>query len=185
LAAILRSCEIAAGVKASPLGQSLGVERDRAGRVIVNPDLSIPGRREIFVIGDLASVSQADGRPVPGLAPATIQEGRHAAGNVMRAIRGEALQAFRYWDKGTMAAIGRGAAVADIGRLHLSGLAAWIAWLLIHILYLAGFRNRLIVLAQWAWFYLRNEPGARLITGDLEPLLDRKLSEPHGSKPLV
>jgi NADH dehydrogenase len=164
----------AAGVTASPLGKSLGVPTDRAGRVIVNPDLSIPGAPEIFVIGDLASLTASDGRPVPGLAPAAMQEGRHAARNIIKAIGGEPPQAFRYWDKGTLATIGRGAAVADIGRLRLTGFIAWCAWLFVHIYYLIGFRNRFIVIAQWAWYYLRNEPGARLITGDIEPLLERR-----------
>jgi NADH:ubiquinone reductase (H+-translocating) len=163
----------AAGVAASPLGKSLGVPLDRAGRVIVNPDLSVPGTPEVFVIGDLALILRSDGRPVPGLAPAAMQEGRHAARNVMRAVRGQPLKPFGYIDKGTLATIGRGAAVAEIGRLRLSGSLAWMAWLFIHIFYLIGFRNRFMVLAGWAWVYLRNESGARLITGDVEPLLER------------
>ena len=163
----------AAGVAASPLGKSLGVPLDRAGRVIVSDDLSVPGAPDVFVIGDLASIKQPDGRPVPGLAPAAMQMGRHAARNVARAVRGEAREPFRYRDKGTLATIGRGAAVAEVGRLRLSGLIAWLAWLLIHVFYLIGFRNRFLVLAEWAWVYLRNESGARLITGDVEPLLKR------------
>jgi NADH:ubiquinone reductase (H+-translocating) len=163
----------AAGVAASPLGQSLGVPLDRAGRVIVKPDLSIPGTPEVFVIGDLALILRSDGRPVPGLAPAAMQEGRHAARNVMRAVRGQPPNPFRYIDKGMLATIGRGAAVAEIGRLRLSGFIAWTAWLFIHIFYLIGFRNRFMVLAGWAFVYLRNESGARLITGDVEPLLER------------
>ena len=163
----------AAGVAASPLGKSLGVPLDRAGRVIVNPDLSVPGAPDVFVIGDLASILKADGKSVPGLAPAAMQEGRHAARNVVHAIRGESSEPFGYIDKGTLATIGRGAAVAEIGRLRLGGFVAWIAWLFIHIFYLIGFRNRFMVLAGWAWVYLRNESGARLITGDIEPLLER------------
>ena len=163
----------AAGVAASPLGKTLGAPLDRAGRVIVNEDLSVPGAPEVFVIGDLASVKQSDGRAVPGLAPAAMQMGRHAARNLAHAVRGEATQPFRYVDKGTLATIGRGAAVAEVGRLKLSGLIAWMAWLLIHIFYLIGFRNRFLVLAEWAWVYLRNDSGARLITGDVEPLLER------------
>jgi NADH:ubiquinone reductase (H+-translocating) len=163
----------AAGVAASSLGKSLGVPLGRVGRVIVNPDLSVPGAPEVFVIGDLALILGSDGRPVPGLAPAAMQEGRHAARNVIRAIRGERLKPFSYIDKGTLATIGRGAAVAEIGRLRLSGFLAWMAWLFIHIFYLIGFRNRFMVLAGWAWVYLRNESGARLITGDIEPLLER------------
>jgi NADH:ubiquinone reductase (H+-translocating) len=163
----------AAGVAASPIGKSLGVPVDRAGRVIVNADLSVPGAAEVFVIGDLASVKQSDGKPVPGLAPAAMQMGRHAARNVARVIGGEASESFRYIDKGTLATIGRGAAVAEVGRLKLGGFVAWMAWLLIHIFYLIGFRNRFLVLAEWAWVYLRNDAGARLITGDVEPLLER------------
>jgi NADH dehydrogenase len=144
----------------------------------VNPDLSVPGAPNVFVIGDLAAIV-SNGKPVPGLAAAAVQEGRHAAHNVMRAIRGEPTQAFRYHDKGTLAAIGRGAAVADFGRLHLSGISAWLLWLLVHIFYLVGFRNRVLVMAQWGWVYLRNERGARLITGDVEPLLQRGSRQQH------
>ncbi|HUA34511.1 MAG TPA: NAD(P)/FAD-dependent oxidoreductase [Candidatus Binataceae bacterium] len=163
----------AAGVAASPIGKSLGVPLDRAGRVIVSDDLSVPGAPNVFVIGDLASIKQPDGRPVPGLAPAAMQMGRHAAHNVARAAGGQDREPFRYRDKGTLATIGRGAAVAEIGRLRLRGFIAWMAWLLIHIFYLIGFRNRFLVLAEWAWVYLRNESGSRLITGDVEPLLER------------
>lgn len=163
----------AAGVAASPLGKSLDVPLDRAGRVIVNSDLTVPGAPNVYVIGDLALILKEDGRPVPGLAPAAMQEGRHAGRNIVRAIRGEPPKAFRYRDKGTLATIGRGAAVAEIGRLRLGGFVAWLAWLVIHIFYLIGFRNRFLVLAEWGWVYLRNESGARLITGDVEPLLER------------
>jgi NADH:ubiquinone reductase (H+-translocating) len=166
----------AAGVAASPLGKALGaakeVKLDRAGRVIVNQDLSVPGVDDVFVIGDLASIS-SDGKPVPGLSPAAMQEGRHAAKNVVRLIRGEPTIPFRYRDKGTMATIGRAAAVADIAGLHFSGLIAWLMWLFVHILFLIGFRNRFIVIIEWAGMYLRNDRGARLITGDIEPLLER------------
>jgi NADH:ubiquinone reductase (H+-translocating) len=166
----------AAGVAASPIGKTLGaatsVALDRAGRVVVNQDLSVPGADGVFVIGDLAAVS-SDGKPVPGLSPAAIQEGQHAAKNVARLIRGEPTIPFRYWDKGTLATIGKAAAVADIAGLHLSGLIAWLMWLFVHILFLIGFRNRFIVIFEWAWMYLRNDRGARLITGDVEPLLER------------
>jgi len=166
----------AAGVAASPIGKTLGaatsVALDRAGRVVVNQDLSVPGADGVFVIGDLAAVS-SDGKPVPGLSPAAIQEGQHAAKNVARLIRGEPTIPFRYWDKGTLATIGKAAAVADIAGLHLSGLIAWLMWLFVHILFLIGFRNRFIVIFEWAWTYLRNDRGARLITGDVEPLLER------------
>jgi NADH dehydrogenase len=162
----------AAGVAASPLGGTLGVPVDRVGRVKVNTDLSVPGAPNAFVIGDLAAL-ESDGKPVPGLAPAAMQEGRHAARNVMRKIRGEPLEPFRYCDKGTLAVIGRGRAVADIGRIHLSGVIAWLAWLTIHLFYIMGFRNRFFVIAQWGWLYIRDVRSAPLITGDIEPLLER------------
>jgi NADH dehydrogenase len=166
----------AAGVAASPLGKSIAAtanaKLDRAGRVIVNQDLWVPGTDGVFVIGDLASVS-SDGKLVPGLSPAAMQEGRHAAKNIMRSMRGEPTLPFRYRDKGTLATIGKAAAVADIAGLHLSGLVAWLMWLFVHILFLIGFRNRFIVIVEWAWMYLRNDRGARLITGDVEPLLER------------
>jgi len=149
----------AAGVQASPLAQSLGVALDRAGRVIVEPDLTIPGHPEVFVIGDLAAVPN-----VPGVAPAAIQEGIHAARNIERAIEGQPRRAFHYRDKGSLATIGRAAAVADLGRIHVSGLPAWLAWLGIHIFFLIGFRNRLLVLLEWAWAYVTFQRGARLIT---------------------
>jgi NADH:ubiquinone reductase (H+-translocating) len=164
----------AAGVAASPLGKTLGadVKVDRAGRVIVNQDLSVPGADGVFVIGDLASVS-SDGKPVPGLSPAALQEGRHAAKNVVRLIRGEPTIPFHYRDKGTLATIGKAAAVADIAGLHLSGVIAWLMWLFVHIFFLIGFRNRFIVIVEWAWTYVRNDRGSRLITGNVEPLLER------------
>jgi NADH dehydrogenase len=164
----------AAGVAASPLGKALGagVNLDRAGRVIVNQDLSVASADGVFVIGDLASIS-SDGKPVPGLSPAAMQEGRHAAKNIMRTIRGVPTIPFHYRDKGTLATIGKAAAVADIAGLHLSGLIAWLMWLFVHIFFLIGFRNRFIVIVEWAWTYVRNDRGARLITGDVEPLLER------------
>jgi NADH dehydrogenase len=166
----------AAGVAASELGKALGagVKLDRAGRVIVNQDLSVPGadNENVFVIGDLASIS-SEGKPVPGLSPAAMQEGRHAAKNIMRRIRGEPTIPFHYRDKGTLATIGKAHAVADIGRLHVGGLIAWLMWLFVHIFFLIGFRNRAIVMAEWAWTYFSNDRGARLITGKVEPLLER------------
>jgi NADH:ubiquinone reductase (H+-translocating) len=156
----------AAGVAASPLGAALGAPLDRAGRVEVEPDCSVPGHPEVFVIGDLASVRQADGRQVPGVAPAAIQMGRHTARNVRRLLAGEPTEPFRYRDKGSLATIGRAAAVAEIGPLRLSGLGAWLVWVFVHILYLIGFRNRVLVLIQWAWAYLTFQRGIRLITGD-------------------
>ena len=166
----------AAGVAASELGKALGagVKLDRAGRVIVNQDLSVPGadNENVFVIGDLASIS-SEGKPVPGLSPAAMQEGRHAARNIMRKIRREPMIPFHYRDKGTLATIGKAHAVADIGRLHVGGLIAWLMWLFVHIFFLIGFRNRAIVMAEWAWTYFSNDRGARLITGNVEPLLER------------
>jgi NADH dehydrogenase len=155
----------AAGVQASPLARTLGVPLDTAGRVLVTPQLTIPGHDEVFVIGDLAALEQ-DGRRVPGVSPAAIQMARHAAANIERAARGESLLPFRYLDKGSFATIGRGAAVGDVfGKLQLSGFPAWAAWLLIHIFFLIGFRNRVLVLLQWAYSYLTYRRGARLITG--------------------
>ena len=156
----------AAGVEASPLAPSLGVPLDRAGRVIVEPDLSVPGHPDAYVIGDLAAVVQ-DGAPVPGVAPAAMQEARHAAANILRTLRGEPTRPFRYLDKGTFAVLGRGAAVGVLrGGLKLWGFPAWLAWLGIHIAFLIGFRNRLLVLINWAYSYLTYRRGARLITGE-------------------
>jgi NADH dehydrogenase len=155
-----------AGVQASPLARSLGVPLDRAGRVIVEPDLTIPGHPDVFVIGDLAAKEQHDGTFVPGVAPAAIQEGQHTAYNLDRAVEGQPLRAFKYNDKGSLATIGRAAAVADFGgRLKFGGFLAWMAWLVIHIFFLIGFRNRFLVITQWAWAYLTYQRGARLITG--------------------
>jgi NADH dehydrogenase len=155
-----------AGVQASPLARSLGVALDRAGRVIVEPDLTIPGHPEVFVIGDLAAKEQHDGSFVPGVAPAAIQEGQHTAYNLDRAVEGQPLRAFKYRDKGSLATIGRAAAVADFGgRMKFGGFLAWMAWLVIHIFFLIGFRNRFLVITQWAWAYLTYQRGARLITG--------------------
>jgi NADH dehydrogenase len=154
----------AAGVSASPLARSLGVPLDRAGRVKVNSDLTLPDDPSVFVIGDLAFLEQ-DGKPIPGVAPAAIQEGQHVGRNVFRALRGERLIPFRYRDKGSLATIGRAAAVADFGTFKLSGFLAWFAWLAIHIFFLIGFRNRAVVLFSWAWAWFTYERGARLITG--------------------
>jgi NADH dehydrogenase len=153
----------AAGVTASPLAQTLGVPLDRAGRVRVEADLTVPGQERVYVVGDLATLEQ-DGRPIPGVAPAAMQEARHACRNIVRSLRGERRQAFRYIDKGSLATIGRAAAVADLGWIRLSGVIAWLAWLFVHILFLIGFRSRFIVLFQWAWSYITYERGARLIT---------------------
>jgi NADH dehydrogenase len=165
----------AAGVQASPLARSLGVPLDRAGRVRVAPDLTVPGQPSVFVIGDLASLEQ-DGRPVPGVAPAAMQMGAHAAGNVVRALRGKPLLPFRYRDKGSLATVGRSRGVALLGKVRLSGLVAWLAWLGVHIFFLIGFRNRLVVLFTWAWAYLTHDRSARLI-------LDRGGRDPSRPSP--
>ncbi|MFO1488824.1 MAG: NAD(P)/FAD-dependent oxidoreductase [Verrucomicrobiota bacterium] len=156
----------AAGVSANPLTKRLGVETDRAGRVKVNPDLSLPGHPEVFAIGDLVSLLQPNGQPVPGVSPAAMQMGRHVAKILTREIRGETSprQPFKYFDKGTMATIGRSAAVAWIGKLKFSGLLAWLAWLFVHLIFLIGFRNRLVVLLNWAYSYFSFKRSARLIT---------------------
>src|ERR1022692_291471 len=155
----------AAGVAASPLGRKLGVPVDRAGRVLVNPDLSIPGHPQVFVIGDLAALQDENGKMLPGVAPVAIQQGDWVAETIARDLDNQPRRNFRYHDKGSLATIGRAAAVAQFGKFELSGFFAWLAWLLIHILFLIGFRNRLLVMIQWAWSYLTYERGARLITG--------------------
>lgn len=154
----------AAGVAASPIARGLGVPLDRSGRVLARPDLTIPGYDHIYVIGDLMHVESEDGM-VPGVAPAAMQAGVVAADNIRRTIDGKARQTFHYRDKGMLATIGRGAAVAKIGRLKMGGVLAWLLWLFVHIFFLIGFRNRVIVLMQWAWSYLTYDRGARLITG--------------------
>jgi NADH dehydrogenase len=162
----------AAGVKASPLGRSTGAAVDRAGRVRVAPDLSLPGHPEVFVVGDLASV-ESGGKRVPGVAPAAMQMGRFAAAAIRRELAGKPRGIFRYHDKGSLATIGRAAAVADFGRVRLSGPVAWLLWVLIHIVQLAGFRNRAIVLTQWAWAWATRKRGIQLITGAGEMHLSR------------
>jgi NADH dehydrogenase len=161
----------AAGVKASPLGRKLaealgpGVEVDRAGRVTVGPDCSIPGHPNIFIIGDLASQKGKDGKPLPGLAPVAMQQGKYVAKVIRRRASGEsAPKPFKYWDRGTMATIGRSKAVADIHWCRFNGWLAWVTWLFVHILYLARFENRLLVLFQWFWNYWTRNRAARLIT---------------------
>jgi NADH:ubiquinone reductase (H+-translocating) len=156
----------AAGVAASKLGAELGVETDRAGRVVVQPDCSISGHPEVFVIGDLAHMKRPDGSIVPGVAQGAIQMGKHAGRQIVRDLRREPRKAFRYLDKGDLATIGRAAAVARIGGLKLSGFLAWIIWVVVHIAYLIGFRNRVLVLLQWAWAYFTYHRGIRLITGE-------------------
>ncbi|MCC6409371.1 MAG: NAD(P)/FAD-dependent oxidoreductase [Planctomycetes bacterium] len=155
----------AAGVGGSPLAASLGVPLDRAGRVLVEPDLSLPGHPEVFAIGDMAAFLHQGGTALPGVSPVAMQMGRHAARCIRARLAGGASSPFRYTDRGTLATIGRSAAVAKLGRLELSGWPAWIAWLFIHIYFLIGFRNRVVVLLEWAWAYFTYQRGARLITG--------------------
>jgi NADH dehydrogenase len=174
-----------AGVSASPLGKMLGAPTDRAGRVSVEPDLSVKGHPEVFVIGDLAAVrmdhAEAMGpalavaggaaqpaKMVPGVAPAAIQMGKFAARQIKRSIAGKPREAFHYLDKGTLATIGRSRAVGDFGRIHVSGYFAWLAWLFIHVFFLIGFRNRFMVMLEWSWAYLTYKSSARLITGEEE-----------------
>ncbi|HEV2149774.1 MAG TPA: NAD(P)/FAD-dependent oxidoreductase, partial [Longimicrobiaceae bacterium] len=161
----------AAGVTASPLGRALGVPTDRVGRVQVEPDLSIPGHPEVFVIGDLAHLAGPDGEPLPGVAPVAMQQGRFVAGNLRRILRGEPRARFRYTNKGNLATIGRRRAILELGELKLFGWLAWILWLFVHVFYLIGFRNRVSVFLQWAWSYVTWARGARLITGDVGPEL--------------
>lgn len=159
-----------AGVEATSLTRNLGVELDRAGRIKVLPDLTIPGHPNVFAIGDMVVFPYQTGKPLPGVSPVAMQMGRAAARNIERAIKGEPYEDFRYFDKGTMATIGRSRAIADIRGIKLSGWLAWMAWLLIHIFFLIGFRNRVVVLFNWAWSYFTYQRGTRLITGHrLEP----------------
>ncbi|HET9408709.1 MAG TPA: NAD(P)/FAD-dependent oxidoreductase [Candidatus Sulfotelmatobacter sp.] len=178
----------AAGVAASPLGKKLSAQTDRAGRVPVEPDLSLPGHPEVFVIGDLAAAKDEHGKMLPGVAPVAIQQGRFVAKLIRQEIKEEGQEKkwgaprladfarrgnesrprFHYWDKGSLATIGRAAAVAQFGRIHISGFVAWLSWLFVHIFFLIGFRNRLLVFIQWAWSYVTYERGARLITGSTD-----------------
>jgi NADH dehydrogenase len=166
----------AAGVAASDLGKKLGAPVDRAGRVQVQPDLSIPGHPEVFVIGDLAALKDARGKMLPGVAPVAIQQGQFVAKVIRKEMEYRrskrrskdvhvARPEFHYWDKGSLATIGRAAAIAEFGKIHISGFIAWLSWLFVHIFFLIGFRNRVLVLIQWAWSYVTYERGARLITG--------------------
>jgi len=158
----------AAGNTASFVGKTIGVPVDKAGRVIVNEDLTIPGHNEVQVIGDLANFAHQGDKPLPGVSPVAMQQGRHAARNILGMIDGLKPRRFHYWNKGSMATIGRNKAVADLNFLHLSGLPAWLVWLFVHIIFLVGFRNRIAVLIQWAWSYLTFNKGARLITRNFQ-----------------
>ena len=155
----------AAGNAASPIGASLGVPLDKQGRVFVNADLTIPGHKNIFVIGDMAHFAPGGGAPLPGLSPVAMQQGRHVAKNIRTHLVGGWLAAFEYWDKGTMATIGRHRAVCDAGFMRFGGFVAWLAWLFIHLIFLVSFRNKVSVLASWAYAYFTYGRGARLITG--------------------
>jgi NADH dehydrogenase len=166
-----------AGVKASPFGEVLErrahAERDRGGRVFVNPDLSLPGHPEIFVIGDLAHIEQ-DGKPLPGVAQVAIQGGGYVAKRIQKRLRRETLPPFHYVDRGSLAVIGRAAAVADIGGLHISGLLAWLTWLFVHLMNLVEFSSRVLVFIQWGFLYLTYNRGARLITGPVTPVEEKE-----------
>jgi NADH:ubiquinone reductase (H+-translocating) len=158
----------AAGNNASFVGKTLDAPIDRVGRIVVNDDLTIPGHPEVQIIGDLANFSHQTGEPLPGVSPVAIQQGRHAARNILAMIKGRKPQPFHYWDKGNIATIGRNKAVADLKFMHLTGLPAWLAWLFVHIVFLVGFRSRLLVLFQWAWAYFTFDKGARLITRNFQ-----------------
>jgi NADH:ubiquinone reductase (H+-translocating) len=155
----------AAGVAASELGRTLGTPVDRAGRVIVEPDLTVPGFPDVYAIGDLASFKGEDGKPLPGVATVALQQADHAAKNIVRSVKRRPREPFRYWHPGSMATIGRNRAVADFGRVAFTGWFAWLLWLFVHIMQLTGFRNRLLVLLQWAFAYLTQQRSVRLITG--------------------
>jgi NADH dehydrogenase len=158
----------AAGVAPSPLGAILchrvGVAPDRAGRVVVEPDLSVPGHPEILVIGDMASFTHQGGKPLPGVAPVAMQQGRYVARLIAKRLRGEPAEPFHYWNKGNLATIGRRSAVADFGAIRFSGPFAWLAWLFVHLMYLVGFENRVLVFIKWMYNYITRNRGARLIT---------------------
>jgi NADH dehydrogenase len=171
-----------AGVAASSLGRRLGVPTDRAGRVLVDPDLTIPGYSNVFVIGDLASVKEKNGKPVPGVAPAAIQMGKFAGKTILSDVHGKPRKAFEYWDKGSLATIGRAAAVADLGKIHLSGFLAWLSWLFVHVFFLIGFKNRVLVLLEWAWSYITFQRGARLITGNSDYIVREDQAVAHETR---
>ena len=168
-----------AGVKGSAVAKTLGAPLDPNGRVRVQPDLTVPGSPEVFVIGDLAALEQ-DGKPVPGVAPAAMQGGKYAAKAILATLARKPRKPFRYDDKGSLATIGRHAAVAEIGKLHLSGFVAWVAWSLIHVYFLISFRSRVLVMLEWGWLYLFHDRGSRLITGPVDDLLERHEAPTRG-----
>ena len=167
------ACDVvlwATGVAASPVGRQLGVDTDKAGRVLVGADLTIPNHKNVFVIGDMASLKQESGEPVPGVSPAAMQMGTLTAQNILADLNEQPRKNFKYVDKGTMATIGRSKAIADVKGFHFTGFIAWMMWLFLHVFFLIGFRNRIIVLMEWFWAYLTRERSARLITGDADEL---------------
>lgn len=165
----------ATGVAASHLGKELGAETDKAGRVFVAPDLTVPGSQNVFVIGDMVSLKMENGEPVPGVAPAAMQMAENACANILRDLKSEERKDFRYKDQGSMATIGRSKAIVDINGWKFTGFFAWLTWLFVHIISLIGFKNRLYVLSEWFWAYLTRERSARLITGDADELRDALL----------
>ena len=173
----------AAGNAAAPVGRTLSAETDRAGRVIVNEDLTVPGHPEVFAIGDMACFKHQTGEPLPALSPVAMQMGRHAAKNILSRLQGQKLAAFHYFDKGTMATIGRNKAVADLKFVRFGGYLAWLSWLFVHLIFLIGLRNRLLVFFQWTWAYLTYGRGARLIYGTFRPQVDKiKEKEEEGAR---
>lgn len=169
------NCDVvvwATGVAASSLGKKLGVETDKAGRVFVENDLSLANDKKIFVIGDMAHLKQENGELVPGVAPAAIQMAQMACENILNDLKNKPRKNFKYWDKGSMATIGRNRAIVEAGRFKMTGFLAWLAWLFVHVISLIGFKNRLYVLSEWFWAYLTRERSARLITGDADELRD-------------
>ena len=173
-----------AGVEGSALAKTLGVPLDKAGRVKVLGDLTIPGAPEVFVVGDLAALEQ-DGKLVPGVAPAAMQGGKYAAKAILATLAGKPRQPFRYNDKGSLATIGRAAAIGQIGKIHLSGFIAWVAWSMIHVFFLIGFRNRILVMLEWGWLYLFHDRGSRLITGPIEDLMETQQPPTRGRSSAV
>jgi NADH dehydrogenase len=168
-------CDVAVwatGVAASPLGKKLGVETDKAGRVLVEPDLSLPGVKNVFVIGDMAMLFRENGEPVPGVSPAAMQMGRSAAKNILNDLNKQPRVNFHYVDKGSLATIGRSKAIAEVAGMKFKGFIAWLMWLFLHVFFLIGFRNRFAVMFEWFWAYLTRERSARLITGDADDLRD-------------
>ena len=161
-----------------PVLKTLGAPLDRMGRAIVEPDCTIPGHPEVFVLGDAAAFDHQEGGPLPGICPVAIQMGEYTGAVIDGDLAGRPRRAFRYWDKGQLAVIGRGQAVADIWKLHFGGFIAWLVWIFVHVFFLIGFRNRVLVMLQWAWSYLTYSRGARLITEEVQA--PRALIDPAG-----